>query len=387
MLMDQRAVAALSELGVYWDDRSPGLGLRITRGSKTWVFKYRTLTGTQRWLKLASFQDMTLAQARARHAQARAAVLNGEDPAEEKKELRRSKTVATVCQMFLEEHAEPRLKPSTVRTYRLLVRDVIVSELGSIPMIDLTPAQVSRMHQAWKANPRYANQALAVLSKICNMAETFWRDGRGKGIRPLNSNPCKGIRRFPETSRERFLDEGELTRLEAILKAEETVSPIWVAAIRLLMFTGARTGEIQSLTWDEVLPERSCLILKEGRAKETKRAKIITLSDEALAVIQAQPRHEDCPWVFPNATMDGPTGALDSTWRRVRTKLGATNLRKHDLRHTLASLAAKDGASIPQIMAMTGHLTPAMAYRYTHLTTPAIKPLMDKAAKRIKKNG
>src|SRR3954468_941364 len=59
-------------------------------------------------------------------------------------------------------------------------------------------------------------------------------------LRPPGSNPCRGVDRYPEKRRERFLSAAELARLGAVLEEEEPHDPFVVLAIRLLLLTGAR---------------------------------------------------------------------------------------------------------------------------------------------------
>ena len=81
-----------------------------------------------------------------------------------------------------------------------------------------------------------------------NLAEVW-------GLRPDGSNPCRHIPKYKEHKRETFLSEEELGRLGAVLaqaKADGTKSPYVVAAFQLLILTGCRLSEIQTLKWSYV---------------------------------------------------------------------------------------------------------------------------------------
>jgi len=78
---------------------------------------------------------------------------------------------------------------------------------------------------------------------------------------PDGTNPCRGVRKYKEKKRERFLSRDEYRRLgqalaEAEMEAEAgvegAVSPYAIAALRLLMLTGCRLNEILTLRWDQV---------------------------------------------------------------------------------------------------------------------------------------
>ena len=109
--------------------------------------------------------------------------------------------------------------------------------------------------------PGVANRCLALLSKMFNLAERW-------GWRPEGSNPCRHVDKYRENRRERFLSEAELARLGDVLTDAErngSESPYVVAAIRLLVFTGARLGEILGLKWEHVDLERAMLLLHDSK--------------------------------------------------------------------------------------------------------------------------
>src|SRR5205085_8017642 len=93
-----------------------------------------------------------------------------------------------------------------------------------------------------------ANRTLEVVSKMFNLAEEW-------GFRPEGTNPRKGIRKYPERKRERFLSTAELRRLGEVLSAmdmERVELPSAIAAVRLLVLTGCRLNEIMTLMWSYV---------------------------------------------------------------------------------------------------------------------------------------
>src|SRR5581483_11935088 len=107
---------------------------------------------------------------------------------------------------YLEEHVRIRNRPSTAAEFARIARREIEPTLGSLPVAAVTRTDVTRLHHAGARKPRQANHTLAVLSKIMSLAE-IW------GLRPEHSNPCRGVKRYPEARRERFLSEVELSRL------------------------------------------------------------------------------------------------------------------------------------------------------------------------------
>ena len=93
--------------------------------------------------------------------------------------------------------------------------------------------------------PGHANRTLAVLARMLTLAEV-WE------MRPEGVNPCRHVKKYPEHKRERFLSDDEYRRLGVALRDAERegfASPAAIAAIRMLMLTGCRSGEILSLRW------------------------------------------------------------------------------------------------------------------------------------------
>ena len=163
----------------------------------------------------------------------------GRDAGAEKLERRaRGTTFAEVAEQFRVVHGT-RLKLRTREAYGTLIRLHLNPAFGKTPIGDISRAAIASFHAKHADTPRNANHALAVLSKIMSWAEE-------QGLRPLDSNPCRRIAKYHEAKRDRYLTPDELMRLGDVLaKAEEQdADPYVIAAIRLLLFTGARLSEI-----------------------------------------------------------------------------------------------------------------------------------------------
>jgi integrase len=151
---------------------------------------------------------------------------------------------------------------------------------------DVSRADVSRLHHDQRDTPYAGNRALAVLSKMFGLAERW-------GERPDGSNPCRHVEKYAELKRERMLSADEFGRLADALKASDR-SPYIVAAVKLLIFTGARLSEILTLKWEWINFERG-----EARLPDNKTgAKTLHLPAPALAVLADLPRVEGNPYVM-----------------------------------------------------------------------------------------
>jgi integrase len=359
-----------------WDGALAGFGVRVQpTGSMSYVLKYRASSGRQRWAKLGRVGIVAPDQARTMARAMLAAVAGGADPGA------RKMTVRELSERFLTDHVEAKKKPKTAQDYRLVLKKHILPSLGDCKAESLTGADVAELHRRIgnRDGAKYqANRAVAVISSMY----TF---GARQQIVPLGFNPTKGIERFREQSRERFLDADDLGRLgDAIREAETVGLPYSVdersprakyapknrrlvvgehaaAALRLLLFTGARLREILHLRWDEVDFERGMLRLPDSKTGK----KAIVLNAPALALLTGLTRCSD--YVIAGADPKRPRANLNAAWNAVRRRAGLKGVRIHDLRHTHASAGLGLGLSLPIIGKLLGHTQAATTQRYAHL--------------------
>src|SRR5260221_7881745 len=189
-----------------WDDAIAGFGVRCRpSGRKTYVLKYRTEGGRQRWLSIGDHGILTPDAARKEALAARVAIHRGEDPAGERQQRRREATVSTIADRYFAEHVAAHNKPSTAAEVARVVEKRIKPGLGSIRITDLSRADIKAWHQRMSATPYEANRSLAYLSKMLSLTATEWE------LR--DDNPAIGIKRFPEHARERFYSVDELARI------------------------------------------------------------------------------------------------------------------------------------------------------------------------------
>jgi integrase len=193
------------------------------------------------------------------------------------------------------------------------------------------------------------------------------------GLRPLGCNPCKGTARYKRKAAERFLSAREFERLGNSLRAHEEIFPLAVQAIRLIIYTGARRGEIETLHWEWIQPPR--LMLPNSKTGP----KIIYLNRQALAVIDYTPDRSETGPVFPAPRRPGAGINLNPAWIAIRKHAALPDVRLHDLRHSFASIAIADGISLVVIGKLLGHALAETTERYAHLADEAISD----AARRV----
>lgn len=367
--ISKRLVDAISPTdrdAMVWDREVAGFGLRCRKaGGKYYVVKYRA-GGRQRWHTIGRHgAPWTPEQARREAKRILGEIAGGGDPAAVREAVKASPTVRDFAERFLAEHAQTKTKPRTTAEYRRLLARHVLPSMGRCKVADVTWTDVAKLHHALRDTQYQANRVLALLSKIMNWAEKH-------GYRPGGSNPCRRVEKFKEKKREKFLSADELARLgDALTKAEavDTTSLTAIAAIRLLIFTGARKGEILGLRWEWIDWQRCEARLPDSKTGE----KTIHLPPPAMAVLTSLPRMESNPYVFVGHVAGKQMVNLQKPWRRIRAAAGLETVRLHDLRHAFASVAASSGLGLPIIGKMLGHTQAQATHRYAHIQADPVK--------------
>jgi integrase len=361
---------------VAWDDELPGFGVRVwPSGKRSYVLKYRTSSGRQRKATIGPHGVLTAEQARKRALNWLSEAKLGGDPAGTLSQDRKVGTVTDLAKQYMETHAKQKKKLLSQEADERSLRLHILPRIGSLNVKEVSRADIAQLHHSMRKSPIAANRVIALLSKMFNLAEKW-------DLREDGTNPCRHIEKFKENKRERFLSEAELARLAEVLEDAErtcTEMPSVIAAIRLLLFTGARLSEILTLRWDQVDMEGSCLRLPESKTG----AKTIYLSPPAREVLANLEQHDDNPYVIAGVKPGAHLVNLQKPWGRIRNRAGLDNVRIHDLRHSFASMAVAGGLSLPVIGALLGHTQPATTARYAHLAADPLKQAANLTGSRI----
>ena len=390
----KRTVDALKPGELVWDADVRGFAVRRQRDARVYLVKYR-FGNRQRWYTIGEHgSHWTVEGARTKARAVLGDVAKKIDPAALREAERNRDTVAELCDRYLEDYAEDHKRASTVKTDRINIKNHIKPILGRMNVAEVVRADVDHFKRAVKdgktardvkRGPRgrsivrggagAANRCLALLSHMFHLAERW-------GWRPEGSNPCRHVDKYREQRRERFLSEAELARLgDSLTEAERNSSESAhaVAAIRLLIFSGARRGEILGLRWEHVDLERAMLFLPESKTG----AKPVYLSAPALEVLANLPRMENNPHVICGDKSGAHLVNIQKPWRRIRAHAGLDDVRLHDLRHSFASVAASGGLSLPMIGRLLGHTQAATTARYAHLAADPVRAANEAIGERI----
>lgn len=242
---------------------------------------------------------------------------------------------------FAAEYVERRSsswKPSTHRATMSYLNQAILPALGLLRVDAVTRADVARwFHEYGRRRSGGADRAHDILRDMfaCTIA---W------GHRPeAAGNPCAGITRYRRSPRGRLLGEDDLAKLGAVLRRLERGWPIEVAAVRLILLTGCRSGEVRRLRWRDVRRDR--LVLHQSKTGPRQ----VPLGKAALELLDRLQQTRSGEWVFPGTAPEGhmSEGALYGFWSGVRDEAGiVADARLHDLRYSHASHAIMNGESL-----------------------------------------
>ena len=325
----KRAVDALAPKNgvevVLWDQEIRGFGIRARAGgAKTYILHYRAGTGRGAPLRKLTIgkhgSPWTPDMARTEAKRLLGLIASGENPAERRATERKILTVAELCDLYLAEGATHK-KPSTLKSDLGRIVHHIKPLLGRTRVDKVARADIERLlidvktgktavtmpNERDRRPGRIAAGGSGVAAQCVALMGTVLAFAVARGLR--SNNPARGVKKPPVRKMERFLSEDEIARLAMALDAEfnRTDNPYPAAAIKLLLLTGARRGEILGLQWQHVDFERQCLRLPDSKTG----AKIIYLNAPALEVLAGLPRVSTNPFVIP-----GKRGGKAACWDR-----------------------------------------------------------------------
>lgn len=378
---------------VTYDDKVRGFGIRVTAGgAKAFVLNYR-IAGRERRMAIGRYPDWSVESARKRAKELRQDVDRGIDPLGTKQADRAAPTVADLCERYIEEHL-PDKRASSARDDRAMIDNIIRPKLGAEKVAAVDQTRVRKLHRSLATTPYRANRVLALLSKMFTLSI-------GWGMR--GDHPVKGVKRFDEIKRTEYLSPEQISRLVSVLDtyADQGAANI----VRLLLLTGARSGEVRFARWahfdldrkifnnDTKKEEPAPIWTKPPDDTKQNKAHRVPLSDGAFALLKsmyaAAPRDDDGKlkndYLFPGPLSGKPRTEIKDEWREIASAAGLYDVvagknakgepvetkvvkyRLHDLRHTYASLLVSSGLSLPIIGALLGHTQPGTTARYAHL--------------------
>ena len=377
----------------YFDRDVTGFHVRCSpSGRKTFALAYSMRdTGTRRRFIIGDYPALTADDARMLARQRLNEVASGIDP-QAVRDQKRANAAHTVTQLSTAFLAVRALKDSTRTLYDQLFRLHILPKLGEMAVVDVTTDDIARMHATLHTHKATADQCVRLLATLFRYAEKT-------GARPKGTNPATDVDRYGEHLKERYLQPHELAALIRALDTAETTglpaaperqrkanpktakhapppkpgkknvargtvlkaNPTAVAALRLLLVTGARKSEVLGLQWKDVDKTAKVMILGETKTGRSVRP----LSPIALEILESVRRVVGSPYVFTSPTNTRkPLGDPSRLWDAVRLAADLQDIRLHDLRHTAASMMLQAGATLAEVGRAIGHKSARSTQRY-----------------------
>ena len=283
------------------DDQLKGLALRVTdTGSRFFIWEGR-IKGRVRRITLGQFPTLTVLDARKAALETKTAVVYGEDPAQERAEVRAERTFGDLEDAYIERHAKQRKR--SWREDQAVFKNHVPSGWRHRRLSDITREDVIQLRDAVarKENPRVkdqeqrkkgipyaANHVLRLLRSMFNLARDW-------GML-VGDNPATRIKLLSETKRDRFLSPDELARVNTALAQEP--NEYWRAFFALSLMLGTRKGELLLLKWTDIDFRQRTLRISQTKVG---RPHILPLPAPAISILEPLPSRETGEWVFPSA--------------------------------------------------------------------------------------
>ena len=392
------------------DTKVPGVRVRVTpTGAKSFSYLYR-IKGERkkRRITLGAVGKLDLAGARELAKEHAVTAVRGIDPAAAIRDRRAAeravqdeKTVEELGVLYL-AHMKVSDATTTHSNRESRWRRFVLPAFGAMVPRRIERKDVAALHRSLLAHPPLANRVVELVS-------AFYGWCADQGLVPDGTAPTNRLKKYEESSRERFLTSDELGRLVRAIDTAETIglpaapsrqraepdpkyakhaappasnkkhrargsiapaNPYAIACLRLLLLSGWREREVLSLRWDAVDLERRIATLATTKTGKSQRM----LSAASIALLAALPRHAGSPWCFPSpVNPKRHLSDLGRLWDAVRFAAKLNGFRLHDLRHSAASFAIGAGASLAVVGKMLGHKNSATTARYAHLADDPVR--------------
>ena len=351
------------------DDEITGLVVKVyPTGSKTFFLNVR-IGRTVDMFKLGLWPDLNVAMVREKARKMRADLAQGKNPKAEKRE---GVTVGEFFPVYMDRHGSQH--KSARKNQSLFVR--FVKQWENYRLADITRAKVESLHRAiGKETPVQSNRVLQLLSSMFNQA-ILW--GYLK-----TENPCKGIRKFKEKSRDRFLSGEELARFFEALDLTE--NPAFKDYILLSLFTGARKSNVLSMRWKNIDFERSVWKIP-GELSKNGDPMQIPLGPDVLDILRRRRADTSSVFVLPGPGATGHYTTPRHAWETLLKRAKLEDFRIHDLRRSMGSWMTIGGASLPIVGKALGHKTSQATSIYARLNLDPVRAAMNQAVEAMNRN-
>jgi integrase len=275
------------------------------------------------------------------------------------------------------------LADRTRELYRYLLDKHVIPTLGPLTLADLSPSTVREWHQ------RIANDHATTAAKAYRLLSTIMKTAVADEV--IARNPCQVKGAASEKASERPI--ASMAEVQALADAMTESTRI---AVLLASWCQLRRGELLGLRRRDVDTLHGTVSVVVTRTKTMAG----TMVDKAPKSVAGRRTVAVPPNILPALkdhladqmapgrdalVLAGGYRSLRTAWDNARNKVGRTDLRLHDLRHSGLTWSAATGATVAELMHRAGHASPAAALRYQHATEDRDRALADALAALVPK--
>jgi integrase len=287
----RKALPSARGAAILWDAEVKGFGLRLSPGGgRSFVLDYRA-EGRQHRITIGAYPDWSLAAAREAAKAMKREVDLGRDPMSERHVERAAPTVPDLWERYRLEHL-PTKAARSQKDETMMWEQIVLPRFGKMKVAAISHEDIDDLHRditTIRGTPIRANRMVEVLRKAFNLSIRWkWR----------TDNPASGVRRNPEEKRNRYLNKVEVAALARAL--QDHSEPVSANAIKLLMLTGARRGEVLGATWATFDLENGIWTKPSAHTKQRKLHRV-PLSRHAVRLLEEIKETAKGPYVFPGA--------------------------------------------------------------------------------------
>ena len=323
-----------------WDSELRGFGLRLTPAGRAYIVQGR-VNGVSRRISLGRHGIITLQEARRKAQKELSSMLEGIDPAIEKKRIEvYSFTLREITDGYLRDRRD--LKPSS-RADILKHLNKAFSSWADRPAIEISRDKVIALfRELTERGPAQANQAFRNLRAILNYARAAYRPDDSPILIENPVSILSDTKLWNKIrSRSGRIPTGKIgltwNLLQSIREApgETIIGHTLADAVSFLLLTGARWSEMAKLTWDRInLDERWWFI------PDPKNRKPITFPLSKVAVDILVARSNTSQYVFPARSGEGYIHDARGHFQKISETVGV-HISAHDLRRTFRAIAGE----------------------------------------------
>lgn len=376
--LESLPLPAAGQRSTHYDIEVPKLAVRITAAGTRTFYVVKRDGAVMAWVKLGTFPDMTVEQARNAAQRTLGEFARGLNPAAKRREEKQKQTLAEAYEQYRVLHVAPRGIKSADE-----IRAMWERCLGALPdapakkhgrkrekhragvdwskrkLEAVSNADVRALHAGiGRTHRTMANRVVELLSSIYNRAIEWGYPG---------PNPAEGIEPFKEGKRDRFIQADELPRFFKAL-ATDTAED-FKHYVLLSLLTGARRSNVLAMRWQDIDLQAATWRIPQTKNDEPH---LVPLVAEAVEVLRTR-KPQETGYVFPAPSKSGHLTPPKKRWRDLLKRAEVSDLRVHDLRRSLGSWQAISGASLSIIGKSLGHKSASATMIYARLSLDPVR--------------